>query len=49
MKEVLVMQGLFEHATCREPQLPVDDAERVELRKLAESAGLIGDNAPRLS
>jgi 4-hydroxy-tetrahydrodipicolinate synthase len=49
MKEVLVMQGLFEHATCREPQLPVDDAERVELRKLAESAGLVGDNAPGVS
>jgi 4-hydroxy-tetrahydrodipicolinate synthase len=41
MKEVLVMQGLFRHATCRAPQPPVDDAERAELRRLAERAGLL--------
>jgi 4-hydroxy-tetrahydrodipicolinate synthase len=41
MKEVLVMQGLFEGATCRAPQLPVDEAERAELRRLADHAGLL--------
>jgi 4-hydroxy-tetrahydrodipicolinate synthase len=41
MKEVLVMQGLIRHAAVRPPQLPVDDAERAELRRLAEHAGLI--------
>ncbi len=35
MKEVLRMQGLIAHATVREPQLEVDDAER---------AGLIRDD-----
>ena len=43
MKEVLVLQGFFRHAAVRPPQLPVDDAERAELRRLAEHAGLIGD------
>jgi len=43
MKEVLVLQGVFQHATCRPPQLGVDDAERRELRRLALSAGLIGE------
>lgn len=42
MKEVLVMQGLIAHVACRPPQLPVDDAERTELRRLAEAAGLLG-------
>jgi 4-hydroxy-tetrahydrodipicolinate synthase len=42
MKEVLVAQGLFPHATCRAPQLGVDAAERAELRRLAAVAGLIG-------
>lgn len=41
MKEVLVMQGLFRHATCRQPQLGVDHDERRELRRLAEQAGLL--------
>ncbi len=41
MKEVLVMQGLIEHATARPPQLAVSDEERVILRELAENAGLI--------
>jgi len=41
MKEVLVMQGLIAHATVRAPQLGVDDAERAELRRLAEFAGLL--------
>ncbi|HWM41286.1 MAG TPA: dihydrodipicolinate synthase family protein [Burkholderiales bacterium] len=41
MKEVLRLQGLIAHATVREPQLGVDDAERRELRRLARHAGLI--------
>jgi 4-hydroxy-tetrahydrodipicolinate synthase len=41
MKEVLKLQGLFPHATVREPQLGVDDAERETLRVLAKRAGLI--------
>ncbi|MEP5517732.1 MAG: dihydrodipicolinate synthase family protein [Bauldia litoralis] len=47
MKEVLVMQGHFKSAAVRPPQLPVDDAERRELRRLAEQAGLIGEGAQR--
>ena len=42
MKEVLKMQGLIAHATVREPQLGVDDAERRELYRLAVHAGLVG-------
>jgi 4-hydroxy-tetrahydrodipicolinate synthase len=42
MKEVLKLQGLIPHATVREPQLPVDDAERAELARLARRAGLTG-------
>jgi 4-hydroxy-tetrahydrodipicolinate synthase len=45
MKEVLVMQGMIRHAAVRPPQLPVDDAERVELRRLADQAGLITASA----
>jgi 4-hydroxy-tetrahydrodipicolinate synthase len=45
MKEVLVLQNLFRHATCRAPQLGVDAAERTELRRLAEQAGLL-NSAP---
>jgi 4-hydroxy-tetrahydrodipicolinate synthase len=41
MKEVLKLQGLIPHATVREPQLGVDDAERETLRVLAKRAGLI--------
>jgi 4-hydroxy-tetrahydrodipicolinate synthase len=41
MKEVLKLQGLFPHATVREPQLGVDDTERAHLATLARSAGLI--------
>jgi 4-hydroxy-tetrahydrodipicolinate synthase len=41
MKEVLVMQGVFPHAVCRPPQLGIDDAERRELRRLADHAGLV--------
>ena len=41
MKEVLVLEGRFAHATCRPPQPPVDDAERAELRRLAIRAGLL--------
>jgi len=43
MKEVLRLQGLVAHATVREPQLGVDDAERAELRRLVLHAGLIRD------
>lgn len=42
LKEVLKMQGLIPHATVRAPQLGVDDAERAELRRLAQFAGLLG-------
>jgi 4-hydroxy-tetrahydrodipicolinate synthase len=45
MKEVLKMQGLISHATVRPPQLPVDDAERAELARLAAFAGLL-DSVP---
>lgn len=46
MKEVLKLQGLIPHATVRPPQLPVDDAERAELARLAGQAGLL--DAPPL-
>ncbi len=49
MKEVLVMQGMIAHATVRPPQLPVDDAERAELRRLAEAAGLLKGKKSRKS
>jgi 4-hydroxy-tetrahydrodipicolinate synthase len=41
MKEVLVLEGRFHRSTCRPPQLPVDDAERAEIRRLAIHAGLV--------
>src|SRR4029079_12863843 len=41
MKEVLVLQGLIAHAAVRPPQLPRDDAERLELKRLAQFAGLL--------
>ena len=41
MKEVLVMQGHIAHAAVRPPQLGVSHAERAELRRLAQHAGLI--------
>jgi 4-hydroxy-tetrahydrodipicolinate synthase len=47
MKEVLVLQGLIRHAAVRPPQLPVDDAERAELRRLAVHAGLIAEGGQR--
>jgi 4-hydroxy-tetrahydrodipicolinate synthase len=47
MKEVLVMQGLIRDAAVRPPQLPVDDGERAELRRLAEQAGLIARSTLR--
>ena len=49
MKEALVMQGFFRHATVRPPQLGVDDAERAVIRGLMEKAGLIGEGAPALT
>ena len=47
MKEVLKMQGLIRHATVRAPQLPVDDAERAELARLASFAGLLDESPLR--
>jgi 4-hydroxy-tetrahydrodipicolinate synthase len=41
MKEVLKLQGLIAHATVRPPQLGVSDDERIELKRLATSAGLL--------
>ncbi|MFM7346128.1 MAG: dihydrodipicolinate synthase family protein [Tagaea sp.] len=41
MKEILKLQGLIPHATCREPQLGVSDAERAELAALCRRQGLI--------
>jgi len=41
MKEVLRMQGLIAHATVREPQLGVDEAERKELQRLSVAARLV--------
>jgi 4-hydroxy-tetrahydrodipicolinate synthase len=41
MKEVLRMQGLIAHATVREPQLGVDEAERKELHRLSVAARLV--------
>jgi 4-hydroxy-tetrahydrodipicolinate synthase len=46
MKEVLKLQGLFPHATVRPPQLGVDDAERAELARLAQHAGLLDRAMP---
>ena len=47
MKEVLKLQGLIPHATVRQPQLGVDDAERAEIRRLAVHAGLINARVAR--
>ena len=41
MKELLKLQGLFDHATVRLPQLGVDDAERQTIARIAAEAGLI--------
>ena len=41
MKEVLKLQGLFPHATVRQPQVGVDDAERADIARLARQAGLL--------
>jgi len=49
MKEVLAMQGLIRYAAVRPPQLPVDDAERAELRRLAVNAGLISSAKQRVA
>ena len=46
MKEVLKLQGLIAHAAVRPPQLGVDDAERAELKRSAERAGLL-ETLPR--
>jgi 4-hydroxy-tetrahydrodipicolinate synthase len=45
MKEVLVLQGLIRHAAVRPPQLPVNDAERTELGRLATQAGLVKEQS----
>ncbi|MDQ6438185.1 dihydrodipicolinate synthase family protein [Mesorhizobium sp. LHD-90] len=41
MKELLKLQGQFQHATVRLPQLGVSDHERAEIRRIASEAGLI--------
>lgn len=41
MKEVLRLQGLFECAAVREPQLGIDDAERAQIRRLMLDNGLL--------
>lgn len=41
MKEVLRLQGIFPSAACREPQLGVSDAERVEIARLCRQQGLL--------
>jgi 4-hydroxy-tetrahydrodipicolinate synthase len=41
MKEVLVMQGLIRSAAVRPPQMGIGGAERAELRRLAQHAGLV--------
>jgi 4-hydroxy-tetrahydrodipicolinate synthase len=38
-KEALVMQGLLERATVREPLLPVSDEERARVREAMVFAG----------
>jgi 4-hydroxy-tetrahydrodipicolinate synthase len=43
MKEVLRLQGLFDHATVRPPQLGVDDAERAQIARLVRVAGLVDE------
>jgi 4-hydroxy-tetrahydrodipicolinate synthase len=41
MKEALVMMGVLPRATARPPLLPIDDAERAEIRAALKSAKLI--------
>jgi 4-hydroxy-tetrahydrodipicolinate synthase len=41
MKEVLRLQGLFESAAVREPQLGIDDDERAQIRRLMLDSGLL--------
>lgn len=41
MKEIVHMQGLIPSAACRPPQLGLNDAERTELRRLCQQAGLL--------
>lgn len=41
MKEVLRLQGHFESATVREPQLGIDDTEREQIRRLMLDYGLL--------
>ena len=41
MKEVLRLQGLIKEAAVRRPQLGIGEAEKAELRRLAEAAKLI--------
>lgn len=47
MKELLVMQGLIEHATVRPPQLDVDEQDRRQIRELATAAGLLEERPLR--
>jgi 4-hydroxy-tetrahydrodipicolinate synthase len=41
LKEALVMLGVLERATVREPLLPIDDDERRRLRQALSTAGLL--------
>jgi dihydrodipicolinate synthase/N-acetylneuraminate lyase len=42
MKEALVMLGILYRATVRPPLLPVSDAERQDVRRALQRAGLLG-------
>jgi dihydrodipicolinate synthase/N-acetylneuraminate lyase len=41
MKEVLRLQGLIQCAAVREPQLGIDDAERMQIQRLLIDNGLL--------
>lgn len=41
LKEVLVAQGLFDHATVRRPQPDIDEAEKEIVMRLSREAGLV--------
>ncbi|MBL8807815.1 MAG: dihydrodipicolinate synthase family protein [Rhodospirillales bacterium] len=42
MKEALKLQGIFPHATCREPQLGVGEDERKAIEAILRTAGMLG-------
>jgi 4-hydroxy-tetrahydrodipicolinate synthase len=41
MKELLVLQGLIDHAAVRRPQLGINEAERASIMELARAARLV--------